>query len=210
MAARIKPVVYSTYCGLLRLFSGPLLTPEVRHYLAYSEPFHETAMHLAIWCRNERALELMMRAGANCMFRNRHGTTVLQYAVLFGSPAMVHMLLAHVPLDQRTLVGDWEECNLVPMSCYVCIGDYTPKWAWDLDDPARPPNFIQERVANVDSILWATRGLWTCDQLRKWIRQAHDNSLPEDPLIPEVVQVVQGYLRWTAARQAWVGVVVCW
>ena len=184
---------------------GPYLTPDVRNDLAELRPFHETSMHLAVTCRNERALELMMRAGADCTFGNRNGVTVLQFAVLYGSPTMVRMLLAHVPLNRWTLLGEVTEHDLIPMAFEEVVDDYSPYWAGDKDDPSRPPNFFRERAANVDLVLWATRGLWTCEELIDYIRRAKEEM---DSFIPEVMQVVQGHLQWTDARRTWLQAVV--
>jgi hypothetical protein len=180
------------------------MTEDMCDTLARHHPHHCTPLHRAIEYRNEAALQTMLDAGANREFGNRDGTTPLQYAVLFGSEAMVKALLPRKALRHYDLQGDCSEQDLVTMAVQSRIdSDYVPEWVWQKNHPRRPLHMFQQRAANVDLILAGTRGQWTPADLVRWLQAA-----PE-PYVCEVLEVVHGHLRFTDLRRAWILAVVC-
>lgn len=182
------------------------MTGGMRKTLRSIQPFHRTPLHWAVACRNECALRTMLDAGADWQFVDRDGTSVLQYAVLFGTKGMVASLLA-LEVPGRTALTAWTpECNLITVAVQRPYNsDYVPGWWWNAQHILRPVDLYQQRAANVDTILKATRGLWTAEDLEEWLQAA------EKPHVPEVVEIVQQhvrYLRWSTQRHVWLRAVV--
>ena len=182
------------------------MTKDMCKTVAEEEPFHCTVLHRAIQWRNEAALQTLLDAGANQKLGNREGVTPLQYAVLFGSGAMVEALLPRTtPLRREVLENDlWSEYNLVTLAVqWFMNSDYIPEWVCQKNHPLRPPDMFQQRAANVDLVLSVTRGQWAPADLEQWLQEA------EEPHVREVVDVVHGHLRFTDLRRAWILVVAC-
>ncbi len=180
---------------------GPLMTERMRGLLAM-QPWSSTALHRAILCRNEVALQTMVDAGANHSFANPEGVTPLQYAVLYGSEAMVQALLPHGALERTVLENDMRAgFDLVTLAVQHYIrSDYCPAWAYN---PQRLHDLFRQRAANVDLILSGTRGHWAPADLEGWLEYA------EEPFVREVLEVVHSHLRFTDLRRAWIVVVAC-
>jgi hypothetical protein len=172
------------------------MTERMRGLLAM-QPWSSTALHRAILCRNEVALQTMVDAGANHSFANPEGVTPLQYAVLYGSEAMVQALLPHGALERTVLENDMRAgFDLVTLAVQHYIrSDYCPVWVCDF--------LFRQRAANVDLILSGTRGHWAPADLEGWLEYA------EEPFVREVLEVVHSHLRFTDLRRAWILVVVC-
>lgn len=178
------------------------MTDRICRRLRAVQPFHRTMLHWAIACRNEGALRTMLAAGADWELTDRDGTSVFQYAVLYGTGGMVAALMALPDPGGRTALTAWApEGNLITAAVQMhCNSDYVPAWWWNAQHVLRPADVYQQRAANVDTILAAPRGVWTAADLDEWLQAA------EEPHVPEVVEVVQQhlrYLRWSTQRHVW-------
>jgi ankyrin repeat protein len=139
----------------------------------------------------------MVDAGANQSFANPEGVTPLQYAVLYGSEAMVQALLPHGALERTVLENNMRaEFDLVTLAVQHYIrSDYCLVVC--------PRDLFRQRAANVDLILSGTRGHWAPADLEGWLECA------EEPFVREVLEVVHSHLRFTDLRRAWILVVAC-
>lgn len=182
-------------------------------------------LHTAVMHQSWPAFKQLVEAGASLWATTRYDMAVVHYTILYGTTDMVRVVLAHLPSTDITvdkllrdfcLRGD----NLVRASIGYAGDEYTPSWADGPEDEnedenkdeEKPPEYVKwalalprTRAANMDLILATLADSLTSNDLMEMLHTPLEMwECDDDDPIPEVVEVITNWHRWSPTRRVWV------